>query len=203
MKREYIKLFSIMIGISLLISSGIYVIANNFKNEKQKAIDEEKVIIDEIGDLYKQFNEKEVDFNTKREEYIKTVDNGSTYFASMPANYNKMIAKAKEYEELLVELDDFDTFLYASCKNHTYSKNSTNKNCLTYLKNMEKTINTFIDDIKYLNHKIDAYNEWIITENKSVIVYKKYTALKNFESEKYTDYVDLDEDQVKMGANGD
>jgi len=203
MKKEYIKLFSIMIGISLLISSGIYVIANNFKNERQKEIDDEKVIIDEIGDLYKQFNEKENDFNTKREEYIKVVDSGSAYFASMPTNYNKMIDKAKEYEDLLVELDDFDTFLYASCKDHTYSKNSTNKNCLTYLKNMEKTINTFIEDIRYLNHKIDAYNEWIITENKSVIVYKKYKALNNYKSEKFTDYVDLDGDQVKQGANAD
>ncbi len=203
MKKEYIKLFSIMIGISLLISSGIYVIANNFKNERQKAIDEEKVIIDEVGDLYKQFNKKAKDFNAKREEYIKVVEDGSTYFASMPKKYSNMTEKAKEYESLLVELDDFDTFLYASCKDHTYSSNATNKNCLTYLKNMEKTINTFIEDIRYLNHKIDEYNEWIKTENKSVIVYKKYKALKNFASEKFTEYVDLDGDQVKLGANGD
>ena len=203
MKKEYIKLFSIMIGISLLIASGIYLVSNNFKNERQKQIDAERIIIDEIGDLYKEFNEKEKVFNEKREAYIKAVDSGSTYFANMPKNYTKMTNAAKEYEDILVELDDFDTFLYASCKDQTYSKSSTNKKCLNYLKNMEKTINTFIDDIKYLNHKIDEYNEWIKTENKSVIVYTKYKALKNFESNKYTEYVDLDGDGFNLGANLD
>ena len=202
MKREYVKLFSFMIGISLVIASIIFVISSNIKAAKQKEIDEEDKVMDEIGDIYVKFNIMAEDFASKHDSFIKTVDNDTAYFAIVADNYNKLIAAAKEYETALTEINDMDTYLFKNCRKKFYSNADINQDCLAYVRNKEKLTNTYIDDITYLNHRIEAFNDWTVTNNASVIATRHYDKLKLFES-KYTEYVDLDEDGLKLGANLD
>ncbi len=203
MKKAYLKLFSIMLGISLILASVVFIISNNFKAEKQKVIDEERAIIDEIGDFYESFKTKLDQFSEKHDEFIGTVDDKTAYYAIIPGNYDKLISYTKEYETFLTELDDFDSYLYENCKGKFYSKKSINNDCVTYMRNMEKVVNTFIEDIKYLNHRIDEYNKWTVEENKSVLVTTKYKTFDEYKSEKYNKYVDLDGDGITLGVNAD
>ena len=203
MKREYFKLFSFMIGISLIIASVIFVFSENIKKEKQRQIDEENEIMDEIGSKYKIFTSKAEEFANKHESFIKTIDEDTSYFNVVPDNYNKLIDATKEYEKALTEIDDMDDYLYKNCKNKFYSNGDINRDCLTYIRNKEKMINTFIEDIKYLNHRIESFNEWTEVNNASVIATKQYDKLNEYKSEKYPDYVDLDEDGLLLGAVSD
>ena len=203
MKKAYLILFSIMIGISLIIASVIFVITNNFKDAKNKEIEDEKTIMDEIGDVYKTFSDKITEFSETHNAYIKSIDDNTAFYADYPGNYEKLKKLTTEYETTLTEIDDMDTFLEEKCKDQFYSEKEVNNNCLSFKRNKEKTINTFIEDIKYLNHKIELYNEWTVTENQSVIATTKYNKLEDITSSKYTDYVDLDGDEIFLGVNAD
>ena len=48
MKRQYIRLFSFLIGLTFLISGVLFSFVNNYKQEKKRIIAEEGVIADEI-----------------------------------------------------------------------------------------------------------------------------------------------------------
>ena len=203
MKKAYLILFSIMIGISLIIASVIFVITSNFKDAKSKEIEDERVIMDEIGDVYKTFSDKIVEFSETHNSYIKSIDDNTTFYADYPVNYEKLKKLTAEYETALTEIEDMDTFLEEKCKDQFYSEKEVNNNCLSFKRNKEKTINTFIEDIKYVNHKIELYNEWTVTENQSIIATTKYNKLEDITSSKYTDYVDLDGDGIFLGVNAD
>ncbi len=204
MKREYVKLFSFMIGISLVIASLIFVFSQDVKAEKQKEIDNENAIMDEIGDIYTAFTKKAEEFADTHEAFIKNIDDKTEYFDIVPDNYQDLLKSAINYENTLVEIDDMDSYLYERCTgNHFYSRPEVNTNCLTYIRNMEKLTNTFIEDIKYFNHRIELFNEWTEENNASVIATKKYDKLEDYKSEKYNEYVDLDKDGTYLGVVSD
>jgi hypothetical protein len=193
-----------MIGVSLLIASGVFVATNSFKEGKKKEIEDEKIIMDEIGNVYKTFSDKISEFSEKHNTFLKDVDDLTQFFADIPKNYENLKTLTIEYEKNMTEIDDMDSFLVEKCKkDQYYSDKEVNNNCLSYKRNKEKTINTFIEDIKYLNHKIESYNEWTDTANQSIIATTKYNKLNKIESSKYTDYVDLDGDQIFLGVNAD
>ena len=202
MKRAYLILFSLMIGTSLIVASIIFLISNNFKEQKQKEIDDENAIIAKINDEYKKFNDNLELFKDKHNDFLTYVDSKTSFFADIPKNYSDIEKVYNEYSEYLKQMDKDDNYLYDNCKGKFYSDKDVNVSCTSYLRNMESSINTFIQDFIYLNHKIDSYNEWIIEENKSVLVTTKYKSLDKFKSD-YNDYVDLDGDNVKSGVNAD
>lgn len=199
MKREYFKVFCIMLGFTLLLAALLFFLGEQYKIARNTEIANERQIMDEIGDFYKLFNEKTEEFSSRHDEFIKLVDDATTFHKNVPDNYNILIDAAKNFEIFLTEIDDMDNYLYDSCYRKFYSDSSVNSNCLSYLRNMEKEINTFIEDIKYLNKRIDAYNEWTDVENQSVIAERHYDKVEGYKSEKYTEYVDKDGDGVQLG----
>ena len=200
MKREYLKVFCLMLGFSLLLSGALFYLGEKYKEAREKEMHDEQKIMDEIGDFYNLFNEKSEQFSSKHDEFIKLVDDATTFYKNVPDNYNALIETATNYEKFLVEVDDMDDYLYNNCYRKFYSNADVNKNCLSYLRNMEKVVNTFIDDIYYLNQRIVSYNEWTDTEKESVIAERHYDKYDEFKSTKYTEYVDKDGDGVQLGA---
>ncbi len=202
MKRQYIRLFSFLIGITFIVSGLLFTLVNNYKKEKKKIIEEEIVIADEIGDVYETFYNKEKDLSLFRDELLNDIKEFSEYFAGMPEGYETIIPKMEEYETKITEIEDGSHYLKQKC-NKRYSVLTANDKCDAYFINLEKTINIFIGDLKYFNSKIDAYNEWIVEENKSVLVTNKYKPLDNYIAKKYTKYVDLNEDETYLGMSGE
>lgn len=203
MKQQYLRLFAFIFGLAFIISGVIFTFTKMYKDGREKMIADEKVVADEIGDVYKTFFEKESELTTYRDELIKDFNNYVTFYADMPKGYEGMAGKIKQYETLITEIEDVSAYLEDKCTSK-YSVSEANDKCIAYYLNLERTINTFIRDNEYFNSKIKEFNEWTVEENKSVLMNAvKYDELEEFKAEKYTKYVDLNKDGTYLGQNAD
>ena len=203
MKQQYLRLFAFIFGLAFIISGVIFTFTKMYKDAREKKVEEEKVIADEIGDIYKTFFEKENEVNAYRDTLLKDFGDYVTFYANMPKKYDKMAEKIKQYETLITEVEDVSSYLKDKCV-EKYSVSEANDKCIAYYINLERTINYYVGDHEYFNSKIKEFNEWIVGENKSVLMNAvKYKELKEFVSEKYTKYVDLNKDGTYLGQNAD
>lgn len=202
MKRQYLRLFSFLIGITFIISGVLFTLVNNYKQDKKKKIDEEKLIADEIGNVYQTFYDKEKSLSTFRDEVINEFKNFSVFFTTMPDKYSDIASKIENYEKNITEIEDISSYLKDKCTQR-YSVLEANDKCDAYYINLEKSINIFIADMELFNSKIKEYNKWTETENSSAIATKKYDKLEEFKVKKYTEYVDLNDDGTYLGRNNE
>lgn len=202
MKRQYIRLFSFLIGITFILSGVIFFFVNNYKQDKKAKIEAEIKLADEISEVYETFYNKEKELSTYRDETINEVKDFSSYYTEMPKGYDDIIPLLEKYEELLTEIENGSSFLQEKCTVR-YSVLDANDKCDAYYINLEKSINIFVGDIEYFNGIIKNYNEWTEIENKSLIATDHYDTLELFTAKKYTDYVDLNNDGTKLGMKGE
>lgn len=202
MKRQYVRLFSFLIGITFIISGVVFTLVNNYKQDRKKKIDEEKLIADEIGNVYQTFYDKEKALSVYRDEVINNFKDFSIFFTTMPEKYDGMAAKIEKYEISITEIEDISSYLKDKCTIR-YSVLEANDKCEAYYINLEKSINIFVADMELFNSKINDYNTWTDGENNSVIATKKYDKLNNFVAKKYTEYVDLNDDGTYLGRNNE
>lgn len=203
MKREYAKLFSFILGITFILSGIIFAFVNSNKIAKGEKIKEENLIIDEILNIYDTFKTKTEDFSVKRDEYLDDITEYTSYYSGMAKNYSNMQNKILKYETLVKEVEDSATYLKSNCLNANYSKSEANSKCTAYIINYEKTVNSFVGDVEFLNNKIKEYNEWIKNENKKLNEKDKYKKLDEFEVKYYKDYIDINDDGIYLGKNKD
>ncbi len=202
MKQQYLKLFAFLIGISLIVSGVIYVFTDMYKAERRRKREEEVVIADEIADVYKTFFDLESNLTHSRDELMKAYVDYSSFYSNMPGGYAKIKEKINEYETKITEVEDASSYLKDKCVNR-YSVLSANDKCNAYYINLEKTINVFINDLELFNNKIEEFNKWTEEENASVLATVKYEKLEKFVANKYTKYVDLNNDETFLGKNVD
>ena len=200
MKRQYLRLFSFLIGLTFIISGILYTFVNDYKRYKKKQLEEEIKISEEITDVYKTFYDKVKELSELRDEYNDDMSEFSIYFQTMPEHYDDIVEKLDKYEETISEIDESSEYLKKVC-NKRYSVADANDKCSAYYINLEKSINLFVGDLEFFNSKIKEYNEWIVEENKSVIVYTKYKELDEYNAKEYTKYVDLNNDDTYLGRN--
>lgn len=200
MKQQYLRLFSFLIGMSFIISGVLFTFVCDYKNDKKRQLDEEIKISDEIDKVYKVFFEKEKELSTFRDELLNEFTSFSEYFQQMPDNYEKVVSLIDEYESKIIDIDDESEYLSKSCVKR-YSVNDANELCDAYYINLEKSINLFIGDVEFFNSKIDEYNKWTETENESIITFVKYEKLEKYDTKKYQEYVDLNNDETYLGKS--
>lgn len=202
MKRQYIRLFSFMIGVTFILSGILFYFVNNYKVWKKNKIEAEIEIADEIDDVYETFYDKEKALSSHRDDLYTAVKDFSAYYTDMPKGYKGVVEKIEEYEELLKEIEDGSSYLKEKCTKR-YSVLEANDKCDAYYINLEKSINIFIGDVEFFNSKIKDFNEWIETENSSVLSTEKYSKLDKYESKNYKDSVDLNEDGTYLGMKSE
>ena len=202
MKRQYLRLFSFLIGITFIVSGILFTFVNKYKIARNQERADEKVIADEIGNVYKTFYDKEVKLTTFRDELLKEMKESLEFFTDIPEGYDSIMPKVEEYETLIIEVQDLSVYLSEKCEKR-YSVLEANDQCDAYYKNLEKTINIFIEDTNILNAKIKAYNEWTETENNSLTSTETYEKLDEYKIKKYTDYVDLNDDGTYLGRTNE
>ncbi len=198
MKRQYLRLFSFLIGITFIISGVLFTVVNNYKEEKKQQRREEQLIADEIGNVYKTFYDKEVGLSTYRDVLLNDIKEFSEFFTNMPGGYGSVISKVENYETMIMEIEDISTYLKDKCDKR-YSILVANDQCDAYYKNLEKTINIFIEDMNVFNKKIKDFNDWTEIENNSVIKTRTYDKLEEYKIKKYNEYVDLNDDGTYLG----
>lgn len=199
MKRDYIRLFSFMIGVTLLLSAVIYAISNSYKQNKQEIINSEREIIDEIGVAYDTFQIKVEEFKDIREKTVSAIEDYSSYYTGMDTKYSEIIEQVEKYDKKVKELADADTYLSEYCINKNYTDPTTNQKCTNFIMNYEKSVNTFIGDIKFFNNKVDQYNAWVETENQSDGRKRDYEKIEKYVSDNFTDYIDINGDETYLG----
>ncbi len=203
MKREYAKLFSFLIGIAFILSGIIFTLTRVYKNNKAQSIEEENIIAAEIKNVYESFKIKTEEFSTKRDLINSDISEYVSYYTGIEKNYNDMIEELKEYENLVIEVEDTAVYLKKHCLNESYSDQDANNKCNAYIINYEKTVNSFISDIEFFNSKIDEYNNWIISENEELDNEDKYTKVERYKATKYKEYIDINNDGTYLGRNSD
>ena len=135
MKKEYIKLFSFMIGVALLLSAVVYAISNSYEGSKQKAIDNEKNLLEEIGSSYDSFSIKLDQFSSLRDKTIDDVEEYSSYYTGMDTRYEEIIEEIKEYDKIAEDLKKSTGDLSKKCINKSYSDMVVNQKCINYIIN--------------------------------------------------------------------
>lgn len=203
MKREYAKLFSFLIGITFILSGIIFTLTRVYKNNKAQSIEEENIIAAEIKNVYESFKIKTEEFSTKRDLINSDISEYVSYYTGIEKNYNDMIEEIKEYENLVIEVEDAAVYLKKHCLNESYSDQDANNKCNAYIINYEKTVNSFISDIEFFNSKIDEYNNWIISENEELDDEDKYIEVERYKATKYKEYIDINNDGTYLGRNSD
>ena len=203
MKREYAKLFSFLIGITFILSGIIFTLTRVYKNNKAQSIEEENIIAAEIKNVYESFKIKTEEFSTKRDLINSDISEYVSYYTGIEKNYNDMIEELKEYENLVIEVEDAAVYLKKHCLNESYSDQDANNKCNAYIINYEKTVNSFISDIEFFNSKIYEYNNWIISENEELDDEDKYIEVERYKATKYKEYIDINNDGTYLGRNSD
>ena len=203
MKQQYLRLFAFLLGVAFILSGVIFTFTKIYKENREKKIEEEKIVTDEIGDAYKTFFEMENKLTESRDVLMKKFSSYITFYADMPKGYADIKEMIASYETIVTEIEDASSFLAKKCVDK-YSVHEANDKCIAYYRNLEMTINTYIGDLEFFNSKIKEFNEWTAEENKSVLMNAiKYDTLEKFESTKYTEYVDLNKDGTYLGQNAD
>ena len=199
MKKEYIKLFSFMIGVALLLSAVVYAISNSYKGSKQKAIENEKKILEEIGSAYASFSIKLEEFSNLRDKTIADIEEYSSYYTGMDTKYDEIIVEVKEYDKAAEELKKSIGTLSKRCVNISYSDSVVNQKCINFIMNYEKSINTFVGDMSFFNSKVDTFNKWVDTENESKTKERVYKKVDNYTATSFKDYIDVNKDGTYLG----
>ncbi len=198
MKNQYIKLFSLLVGISAICSGVVYVFADSYRNRRLDVIKEENLIADEIGAVYDTFLNKEKELSAYRDSYNNDFKEFASFYSNMPGEYENIVAELRQYEALIDEAKDMSTYLKDNCQRR-YSVLEANSLCDAYYINLEKSINLYVVDIELFNKKIDEYNTWTDKENASITATTEYEKLEKYASVNYPDYVDLNEDGTFLG----
>ena len=199
MKKEYIKLFSFMIGVALLLSALVYGISNSYKGSKQKAINSEKKTLEEIGSAYDIFSAKLEQFTSLRDKTITDIEDYSSYYTGMDTKYEDILKEVKEYDKVAGELKNSIGDLSKKCINKSYSDLVVNQKCINFILNYERSINTFVGDIYFFNSRIDTFNEWVDTENKNKTKEREYKKVEKYTANSFKDYIDVNNDGTYLG----
>lgn len=205
MKKDTMKLFGFMILITVVVATILLFIVGAIEDNNKKKIAEDKAFMDKIDNAYANFEITLEEFGTDHDEYITEITDKTSINTSIPSNYKKLQEVVNTYEKRVDEIDSDYKFLYDNCyeKFTSYNRKSTNTKCLKYLRYLEQTINNFIEDVKYVNTRIDEYNKWTESYNGSTLALTTYKKVEEIKAKKYTDYVDLDKDGIFLGQIGD
>ena len=201
MNKEKMKLYGFMIVTTLVVATLILFIVNGIEESGRKKREEEAEVMDKIEKSYDNFLVTLEEFASEHDDYITELTEKTSINTAISSNYKDLKATVENYEKRLSEIEGDSKFLFDSCyKKYTnYNRKSTNTDCLKYIRNMEQIYNSFIEDVKYVNTRIEEYNKWTETYNESSLSLTTYKKVDKIKATKYTDYVDLDEDGIYLG----
>ena len=131
MKNQYIRLFSSLLGITFILSGVIFAFTKTYKDDKNKKIQEEYIIVDEIGNVYQTFFDKESNLTSYRTSIIDKINEYVTYYSQMPDGYSEIIEMVENYETQITEIEDISSYLKDKCTGK-YSVVETNEKCNAY-----------------------------------------------------------------------
>ena len=183
---------AVIISVIFLIFLGVLgFFGYNFIKDYQEDVKNTKEIIQKINDEYEKFEKEIVNYNKDLTKLIETLKK-STYVEKIEKNKDEIKNLMENVEK---ELDSISSFksLNKYCTKK-FSDGKTNRNCSSFSKTYEKSVNVYVDVVVVYNDVVKKYNE-LVDESKKI---------KSAES-KYDNYIDYDKDGTFLGkdvANG-
>ena len=196
-KKTYM-LLGIIFGVTLLLSAGILVLTNTYKNNRNKEIAEEKETVKKINAGYKTFKEALEKFSDERKKIIDEISDLTNLYSAMESNYKEVTKKIEEYETLVEKIENEQTELNDLCIGKTYYQYEITNKCEAFVSGLEQAINTYVRNLEMFNGRIEEYNKW--TTEKENSGHKK---IEKIVSKKYPTYVDLNKDKKFEGQVGE
>lgn len=180
----------IMIIVPIILVFGIityFVIS--FNNDKKETLNR----MNRISTSYDEFKEEVSNFNQVRQDLYTNVFNG-IYYDTLKVNYDIWKNKLSNYEDIVEEINDDNTFLEKYCNGIYYPDQEINNKCNAFSMAYEEINNLFVYDIELFNKNIGSYNEYIEEQdgNNKLDLYKT--------DKKYIDY---DSDGEYLGKEGE
>lgn len=171
----------------LVFLGGISFLGYNFIKEYKQDVENTKKILKNIDTEYTDFEKKIVDYNKNLTKLVELLKN-STYIDKIDDNKEEIVKLMNLVSEQLDGLTSYKN-LNAYC-GKKFSDGKTNRNCSSFSRTYEKSVNVYVDIVSIYNDVSKKYNE-LVEESKK---------MKPYES-KYKDYIDYDGDGIYLGKD--
>jgi len=126
---------------------------------------------------------------------IKTIDIFNIkYYAELKINYSNNINKLNGIEMKIREIEAMSESLLYECNIREYYDYDIEYKCDVISYNYESIINAYVSMVEKYNERIDYYNDWIIIKNNL-----NNNKLMRYKSNYYTDYIDINNDNIYSG----
>ena len=179
---------AVIISVVVLVFIGVIsYFGYNFVKEYKEDVKNTKIILKEIDKEYTGFEKEIVEYNKNLTSLI-TILKSCTYIDKIDNNKTEMSKLMNSVSEQLDEISSYK-YLNKYC-GKKFSDGKTNRNCASFLKTYEKSVNVYVDVVVVYNDIVKKYNE-LVEENEKI---------KEFES-KYKDYIDYDKDGTYLGKD--
>ncbi len=187
------KKIIIIISVVLILLGVISFFGYKFYQSIVKDREELNKQVNEILDNYNIFKDNIKNINIKREEIYNSIFKDN-YYMEMSNKQDDWMKLLDDYEKEVEKLDNDSNNLKENCENVNFINKDVEVSCDSFSSNYEIIINSFVQDIELYNQNIDSYNEWV-DNNKD----KKYNKMDKYISDKYTNYIDYNNDGIYLG----
>jgi len=116
----------------------------------------------------------------------------SKYYAEIKSSYGSSIAELNEIEWNVKNISATSEALIYECKIRNYNDYEIDYKCDTIKYNYESLVNAYVSIYNKYNDKIDLYNNWVKKQNSN-------NYLSRYQSNYYTEYVDINNDGIYSG----
>lgn len=195
MKKDVIKLVSVILASTFILSGLVFFFVSDYKEEKRIRIATEDKYYASINKAYDGFKENSTLISKSLEDFSNYIIEYTEFYVEMPKKYNDAVDKVEFYTKELIKLESNTKYLMDNCFEQEHTNNLATKNCHSYLISFEKIVNVFMNRIDFLNDKINEYNEWVDEEDNN------FEKLEKIKIERYTNYVDYNKDGIYLGSD--
>ena len=177
----------IILLVVLVIIGGISFLGYNFVKDYKEDVKNTKEILKVLDTEYTDFEKQIVDYNKNLTSLIELLKK-STYVDIIDSKKGELVKLIDTVSEQLDKLSSYKNLSKYCGKK--YSDGKTNRNCSSFYKTYEKSVNVYVDVVSVYNDVVKRYND-VVDESKKMKLYES----------KYKDYIDYNKDGTYLGKD--
>ena len=185
MKKSLI-IIGIVILIIIILFIGAWIWFDGLKEDKLET--QEKM--DEIKEVYPNFNQAVNDFSNLRNEFYNKKEN--LFLETLKDNADEWNSFINSYKDAIQKVENNALKLKKNC-NIEYGDVGVSTKCDSFKVNYEAAQNYYITDIKLYNEMVDEYDKYNLENGNT------FPKINKGEFIVYKDYIDYDKDGEYFG----
>ena len=178
-KLKVLSIVTIIVAIALIITGHSMLFINDYRVDAQETKSYASLIKNSYDSYRKEL--ENISFDIKNTTIFNV-----KYYSQIKDNYADSTDQLNTIEEEIRSIEATSNNLLHECQVREYNDYDIENKCDMINYNYESIINAFVSISEKYNLKIEAYNDWIKTDNK----------LKRYEAKYYKEYVDMNSDNI-------